>query len=611
MADNKLIAHPKYLWLLKLTDQSALEPTITRLSYLSKPQLEKFFDALKGVTARISWRNGESRREELERFQAVMQKVESGDPDREDLLYALAQLVGEASNWDHIVKAFRQNYVKAFMEFAQKGDMTSDEVMELIERSGDSSGPWALRRIELNDKEVRAILPQIFREALGIKTPAPKTREEVQPENPLRPEKNAPSTPGLMNTPTEVAKMWGVTRFIFKNNTRNNILAADVKALDSQTRHILLPEPKTAKGPKPMDSGKIFLTVAQILLESRIREKNKSVRPNPDFPYCLQTLITLTETESTFMSNLVRNICRHIAGGTTGFDHEGIARFGRLLLECLNECADGQVYSSESLLEGIRESVRKNQLKMPALLSPYAYNYNAYQDRAFSYYKSADLTALDLELPIIKMYLGVLALFGLAKIYIGAEPEGRNRRSQFDSITNFEITPLGRYAMKLTEELPEFEEYTINEARLDPEYPFIYVPENLAEVYAPYLKKFARPIGSSRYAVSVESFMNGIGSRQELNERINQFREFVGGELPDNWTALIDKITSRANSVAMKPNYYTALKLNPEDADLMEFVMTDSVISEYCFRGENHTLFVPTGIFNTIHDLFTKNGFLF
>ena len=166
------------------------------------------------------------------------------------------------------------------------------------------------------------------------------------------------------------------------------------------------------------------------------------------------------------------------------------------------------------------------------------------------------------------------------------------------------------YALGITDEVPEFEPYEIKNCRLDEVYPFIYVPETLTSMYGPYLKKIGKPIGATRYAVSEETLMSGIRKRVELHERIRSFRAFVGDELPPVWQALVERIEKKASSVQPHGSYYVSLKLDPDNAELINFAMTDETIRHYCVRGENCCLFVPTASLDIVISAFTEAGYL-
>ena len=210
----------------------------------------------------------------------------------------------------------------------------------------------------------------------------------------------------------------------------------------------------------------------------------------------------------------------------------------------------------------------------------------------------------------IKFILVVLALFGIVDLGV-KQMWSQNVFRQFDGVRHVRVTRLGRYAMDSETEQPEgLQNFEIPSCRLDEEYPFIYVPEAVAGLYGPFVSKFGKAIGPTRYAVSVETFMSGLNSFSELEERIKIFRGFVDNNVPEVWRELLDKVRKRSQGV--KPvGQYLCLKLDVENTELMNFVRNNADVRKLCVRGEGATLFVDYNDYEVLRMVLARAGFFF
>lgn len=601
--ETKLIAHPKYLLRLTLRSENDIDETVTRLSYFTRQELENFFRPLVDCGSEIGWRNAAEFPQEARLFRLALESVAEGSANnRDNLLFALAQIV--SGNLPEVVKAYRRAIGTSFYKIIAKGVMPIEEYYRMLGEAQCviGEGLFALCRISLETAD--ATIPNFVREAMGIMSAAVVMPAKPAPvvAQPMSEESVPASETGL--APSVVGRLWKQARFVRELSEKDSVQAGDIKAFAGMSAIPPLPGENAPDVKRAASSAKIFLMVQEYM------DVNLSVGKHDaeasDFPQCLRVVVN--EIGRRLAMPLVLTGALHLGGVSYGFDSQALKEFYSRIGARLRECTPGKWYNVKDTLDDIVYTFGE----FKSMVSRYGSRiHNTYrQTYRGSYLMSHPDNRLDLELPLARLFFSTLALFGIVTVGVGREPTKQQRYSQFDSVECFALTPLGEYAFGLTDTVPEYDPYVVEKCRLDEEYPFIYVPESMSEVYAPYLKKFGRPIGPARYAVSMESFTKGIRSRKVLKDRLAHFREFVGGELPQVWRELLERIESRAQSVKVDGGYYTSLSLDSENEELLDFVLNNAYIAETCIRGENYTLFVPVDNLDVVINEFASAGYL-
>lgn len=616
--DTRYFVHPSKLLRFALTPDDELDTVITRLSYYTLPELRKFFAPLEGVL--IMWKNAGALPQEAKAFEkALARSIENPADSRDNMLYALAQIVNR--NLTQFLAACRKPVADAFWALAKAGTLAFDDIPSNISSENRDTGIFALARFQLVDGRNSLVVPPVIREALGIKpsqtavadTPPSK---KVPSKVPVRIPDSASHSFAMMS-PSEVCKAFATADFVRRQSGKPQSSLADARTTASMVSFPQLPEDVLAKGPKPVPASRLFLNVFGIL-DNRLNYMRRNAKiEKPGFPERLRSLISFFREEPHFDLTFIVDNVKHLGGLSYAVDAEASRTYLSMCLDMIQRLGANWVSLPSKMMELRTALVQTPGAPLPLPVSPRSLNvYNAYRSGRQGYYGygyrggSLDEFA-DIALPVLRCFLAVLCTFGIVELAVGPAPaKSAVRFSQFDAIDSFRLTPLGMYALGITDEVPEFEPYEIKNCRLDEVYPFIYVPETLTSMYGPYLKKIGKPIGATRYAVSEETLMSGIRKREELHERIRSFRAFVGDELPPVWQALVERIEKKASSVQPHGSYYVSLKLDPDNAELINFAMTDETIRHYCVRGENCTLFVPTASLDIVISAFTEAGYL-
>lgn len=606
-ARTRYILHYRYLDNLTLTGEKEIDSTITRLSFYSHPSLVAFFEPFVSARVEFTWKNDTKYPREAALFKKAYASVVDGSADNRDLLlFALAQIV--RSNLPSVVNSLRKSVGTAFCQLMVKEEIPLSQLV--YDCGGEdflAGGVFSLCRFTEKDSQVVVTVPPVIREAMGISlaaaVPPPRKKKKVE----------LPGSLSVLNiAPSDVDKYWGVADFVMGLSKRESVMAPDIKEFERLVDMPEIPAPSVSGAPRPVSAERIFMIV-QSAVSSKLRHKQPDTAAEDlQFPQCLRSLVRCFTTGSlSFSFDMVQECAKHLAGVNNGLDYEAVNYFFSIIVSYIGNMDAGVWYETGTTLDNIVSSLADCGRSFPSMsASLYSTNlYNCYREKRNYGQAKLDVT-LDLHLPFMKMALAVLALFGLVSVGLGDEPQKVGRRSQFDSVKAFAITPLGSYAFGKTADAPPFDRYVIQKCRLDEEYPFIYVPEEMYAIYTPYLKKIGMPIGPTRYAVSVQTFMKGVKKREDLNERIAGFKEFVGHELPAVWQTLLDRIVASAGSVRIGLGYFTPVQLDPENSELLEFVLHNELISESCVRGENCMLFVPVANLDVIINEFAAAGYL-
>ncbi|MDE6277119.1 MAG: hypothetical protein K2M06_03335 [Muribaculaceae bacterium] len=600
--------HKKYLTELRLTPAAELDRLETRLAFYSQPQLARFFEPMARVREFIRWKNESALPQEAREFSLALDSVERGATDNRDLLlHALAQLVA-AGNMLMILNATRRPFIQSFMAFARLGVFAAgDAKAEFGGGFQAQTGLLALGRLSGGDTPPVFVLPDPVRQALGIKTgdDAPSAARGVadagRVETPLPGAAKPLADRLVMMAPAGLPRSWALGRFMVEHSRQ--LGASEVKRFASMTALPSIAGVEGSGGYKPVMPAKVFLTATGIAL----RGEKLCRKGREPFPQVLRCFIGAFDDEGSCFE-LVSECARHLSGSLYSVSRTGITRFFGLVLGRLRMLGMDSWHEVDNILEAVER--QEPGLRVVSGSGPSMFN-TLRTNRNDFYGRSRLDERTDVRRPYMGALLTALALLGIVDLALGPEPAPGKRFSQYDSVREVRLTPLGAYALGLSDKAPEgMADYEIPSCRLDEEYPFIYVPEDLAALYEPYLRKVGKPIGSTRYAVSAETFMEGITTRSSLEERIEQFRAFVGYELPDVWNALIDRIKRRAYSIHGGITTYYSLKIDRDNDELIDFVAHNELINEVCVRGEGGLLFIPAPQLEAVLAQFTLAGFL-
>ena len=155
-----------------------------------------------------------------------------------------------------------------------------------------------------------------------------------------------------------------------------------------------------------------------------------------------------------------------------------------------------------------------------------------------------DDTIQELIYPYLKAALFMMAAFGFVEIAYKEKPD-EGATSYYDTLAYVRLTNLGLYALGIKRKYVRTKEADIHYFKLDTERLIIksLVDNN---PYESLLGNMATAISKKMYKVSYESFLNGCEKLQDINSKIDFFKEYISSQdLPDNWAKFFKDIKKR------------------------------------------------------------------
>lgn len=218
-----------------------------------------------------------------------------------------------------------------------------------------------------------------------------------------------------------------------------------------------------------------------------------------------------------------------------------------------------------------------------------------YYDRL---YISVDHYDLVIRKPLIKGFCFFLASLGLLEIsydYPPDEPKGINQVnrdfiSPYDGLSGIRITDLGAYVMGLKKEytVPEqIQNYTLD---IHEEHLLIsFSGDN--KIIEMFLDKIAVKSGEKRYKVDYASFLKDCKLKDDIHNKIVQFKKIIKSDLPPLWLDFFDDILTRYNPIH-KVSAYQIFKIPPQHKALASLIARDEVLKNILIKAEDYHFFI-------------------
>ncbi|MDE6311589.1 MAG: hypothetical protein K2L96_07235 [Muribaculaceae bacterium] len=576
---------------LRLIGPEELERNVTRLSFYTLPQLRAFFKTVIPVIGAIGWENESEFPEEAEDANSILLTMSYRPVDRDEMLMLLGQLV-TPHNTGKLLEAMRKQEAGALKALAIMGVMKGANVLKFFgpDVFAEPEGLTALCRAEGEGVSGSLQMPDVLRHAMGVDLrgdASESAREEKVEQSASVPSENEI----LAMMPEAVARVVSACNFLMRIYSASRMNASAYKSMAAQGPLFEFPVQGGKKTVKPLSNARIFASVLQNLPPSR--------RTAEAFPEFVRD-ITENMSNQRFLGEIFRDAFKSGEVTASDINYAGLAEIMAALMKELSAFMPGKWYSVDSIVAVLKAS----------------FNGRLFARWSVSLYDRRRYVALDGDpweragVPAVKFVLAVLSLYGIVDLGVKTLWT-QTVRTQYDSVQSVRVTALGHYALDPEAEKPEgLQSYVVPSCRLDEEYPFIYVPESVAGLYGPYVSKFGKAIGPTRYAVSVETFLGGLSSYTELEERIRMFRGFVDDKIPTVWQELLERVRRRSQGVKAI-GQYLCLKLDMENAELMNFVRSDADVRRLCVRGEGGMLFVDYKDYEVLRMVLARAGFFF
>ena len=197
------------------------------------------------------------------------------------------------------------------------------------------------------------------------------------------------------------------------------------------------------------------------------------------------------------------------------------------------------------------------------------------------------------------------------ELYTPLPPEGGagGGASPFDGIGYLRLTALGRYALGVTAnyETPKIEQEAYFE--LDPERLIIRSLQD-PNPYEQLLRDTAQPISRGRFQTSALSFLTNCHDRNDVEGKINIFKQFIANELPPLWEQFFQQLLQHCHPLTEDKTSYRHYTLKPDNTDLINLLTTDPTLRQIVIRGEGYRILVKNEDLRKFETQLKKHGYL-
>ena len=157
------------------------------------------------------------------------------------------------------------------------------------------------------------------------------------------------------------------------------------------------------------------------------------------------------------------------------------------------------------------------------------------------------------------------------------------------------ITRLGKWLLNPRSIFPLTEDNPAKRSdfEVDDELLFIRI-KNPASPFISILNEWADPVMSNRYRISDAKLLKGCKSKEDLNQRITQLKEFVIGTPGPRMEEHLKELGKRYNSITPHPDgdCYRLFDLNSAGRNLLRIIMEDEEIMRGTLRVEGCRLLI-------------------
>lgn len=211
--------------------------------------------------------------------------------------------------------------------------------------------------------------------------------------------------------------------------------------------------------------------------------------------------------------------------------------------------------------------------------------------------------------PFVKALLFALSTFGIVEIAYREPQEGD--MSYYDGLQYVRLTELGKYALGISDSYtPKVADDNRGPAfELDDQRMLIKVTDSESP-FKPILKEFAALVTPSLYRVDYDTFLTGCNKREDVERKIDLFKQYISRILPPIWKHFFDEILSHCAPFYSPSDKYQLLSLRPDDTALAHLILTEPSLRRYVCKAEGYMLLVKSNEMKKFADAMKKFGYL-
>lgn len=215
--------------------------------------------------------------------------------------------------------------------------------------------------------------------------------------------------------------------------------------------------------------------------------------------------------------------------------------------------------------------------------------------------------------PFIKSMLFLLSSLGILEAYytLPVASDGLYLKSgylsKYDGLKYVSLTELGKYVLGRVDTydfgcIKEEADIVLDEDRL------ILSIIGEAPIKSMTFEKMATKIAPNKFKFSMEGFLRGIESLEELKAKMEEFERAVGkDELPKLWAGFFTEIVEKSDSIK-KESEIIVLKLK-EDKELFGVIVKDEELKNLVLKAEGYYILLKEEDKEEVSEILKKYGY--
>ncbi len=166
---------------------------------------------------------------------------------------------------------------------------------------------------------------------------------------------------------------------------------------------------------------------------------------------------------------------------------------------------------------------------------------------------------------------------------------GKTYFSAFDELRYVRLTPLGAYVWGITNDFQAQKTETVATFVLDPDNLFIRASDSpQCEVI---LQDIAIKVSSNRYKVTALSFLKSCKKKEDIQTKIQYFKNYVCKTPPPNWMDFLNSLAKKTNPLTTVKNTLV-FKVPSTDSQLIALMAKDEVLKDLVTKAENYQIII-------------------
>ncbi len=223
--------------------------------------------------------------------------------------------------------------------------------------------------------------------------------------------------------------------------------------------------------------------------------------------------------------------------------------------------------------------------------------YYEYSDPDDYYDNRHYLNGTDYKYGILRSYLqGIFfytAAWGLFDIAYDAPDVselGRTAYSPYDELKGVRLTALGAYVFNKSANYEPPELHADFNFKLS-ENSFTILVDNESITADNILAPFTKKVSPQRYKTDFSFFLKDCRSKNDLDNKINLFKQSLNTELPENWQAFFRELRQKIDPLEIIDDI-KVFKIPGDNTELMRKIARDEVLQKYIIKAEDFHLLV-------------------